>query len=398
MTYPLLNFKRKLEQLLMLPFVLYGKHLAKSANIGSYDLVFFFNCFDIGGGEKVNADIINCVKDKSVLIFYSRKSKNGGMQHYFSAPNITAIDLSEETDNKFIYWRNVIRRGYCAAIVNRMSSNPVVFISQCNFGYKTLPYLSKALHITELIHMYNRKFANVWVPFVQFIGKRVVLNNTVLQQFALAYKQFNIPITHVSKIEIISNMVDTAIARQNDGKKFELPLRIYYAGRGGAQKRLWIWMQIARQCIQENVPVSFTIAGPVKNEIPDDLISKIHFLGELNGSEAVNKLYENADILLMTSDWEGYPLVIMESSLHGNFPITTNVGGIGDHITHGVNGLLVNSQTEKEIIDDSLKQIRWCVENTSTLSTISENAKKYTVQTFSQEKFRAKYRKLFNLN
>jgi L-malate glycosyltransferase len=396
-TYPILNIKRKLEQLLMLPFVLYGKRLANSSNIGSYDLVFFFNCYDIGGGEKVNADIMSCIKDKQVLIFYSRKSKNGGMKHYFSGPNITAIDLSADTDNKFLYWRNVIRRGFCAQVINRMDTNPSIFVSQCNFGYKTTPYLSKSLNVTELIHMYNTKFAYVWVPFIEFIQKRVVLNNTVLQQFILAYNNFKIPSKHLTKIEIISNMVDTSHVNLNQQKKFKLPLRIFYAGRGGPQKRLWLWMQIAKKCIQEGLPVSFNVAGPIRDEIPNELINNLNYLGELNGSEAVNTLYENADILLMTSDWEGYPLVIMESSLHGNFPISTNVGGIADHITNYANGLLVNSGTESEIVQDTIKHIRWCIENIESLSTLSENARNYTIKNFSEGKFRTKYRKLFNL-
>ena len=55
---------------------------------------------------------------------------------------------------------------------------------------------------------------------------------------------------------------------------------------------------------------------------------------------------------MITSFREGFPMVIPEAMAQGAIPISTNVGGINEHITNFENGVLIdNSVNEDEIIN-----------------------------------------------
>ena len=68
-------------------------------------------------------------------------------------------------------------------------------------------------------------------------------------------------------------------------------------------------------------------------------------------------LITDKDILLMTSLFEGFPLIIMEAMSKGVVPITTAVDGICDHITSGYNGLLINEIDEEKIVEEGVRKI-----------------------------------------
>jgi glycosyltransferase involved in cell wall biosynthesis len=66
--------------------------------------------------------------------------------------------------------------------------------------------------------------------------------------------------------------------------------------------------------------------------------SKIKFLGDnLNVDELLSKI----DIFLLISNYEALPLSIIEAMSAGKAIIATNIGGIPELITHGINGMLV---------------------------------------------------------
>jgi L-malate glycosyltransferase len=379
----------------MFPFVLMGKLFGYFKPLDAeYDLFFFFPGFAIGGAERVNAEIIKSVRDKKVIIFFTKKSPNSGMRHFFDLPNVTIREIGRFADNKWIYWFNFIFRGICASYINHQKIKPVVFNGQSNFAYKLSPYIRSDIRIVELIHMYDSRFTWVWAPFIKYIDTRILISQTIKEKFKKCHLQNGIPIKYLDKIVIIDYCLESLPPTFIE-KHFELPLKIYYAGRGGPQKRIGMIVHIIQKCTKLNLPVVFKLAGPFKEELPLELIENGTYIGELKGGASMYEFHQKNDILLMTSAWEGFPIVIMEAMSFGSIPLVTNVDAIPDHLHEGKNAFLLDStKSEEEIIEEAVQKINYIVQNKGSLNAISKQAFEDVTTKFSPQKFENAYRKL----
>ncbi len=393
--YKLFTIKRYIEQLIMYPFILIGRLIAIIKPLNKeYDIFFFFPAYSIGGAERVNAEIIKCFEDKKVIIFFTKNSHNDGMKHFFQLPYVTLKEINKWTDNKWRYWGNLIYRGICSTYINRQKLKPVVFIGQCNFAYKLTPHINRKIKIHELIHVFDYSFKWVWGPFVPFIDTRIMLGEIFKEKFAACYKKEGIPLKYTDRFKVIFNCLEYIPDHLNP-KPFELPLKIYYAGRGGAQKRVWIIQNVIQKCRALKLPVEFKLAGSFKNELSQDLIDDGTYIGELKGGEEMYRFHKQNDILLITSAFEGFPIVIMEAMAFGAIPLVSSVDAIPEHIKDGENGyLLYNVADDKLLANEAVNAIQKLINKRASLPHISQAAYQYVIDTFSSDKFRAAYRKV----
>ncbi len=77
--------------------------------------------------------------------------------------------------------------------------------------------------------------------------------------------------------------------------------------------------------------------------------SELKFTGVLEGEELVD-LYYKSSFSVLFSNYENIPVVISESLVCGKPFISTNVGGIGEHIDD-YNGILVHPENEDEMYE-----------------------------------------------
>jgi glycosyltransferase involved in cell wall biosynthesis len=379
--------------MIMFPFVLLGRLLAIIKPLPEeYDVFFFFPGFAIGGAERVNAEIIKSVSDKKVIIFFTKNSPNAGMRHFFELPHVTIREINYWTDKKWMYWGNLIYRGICSTYINRQKKKTSVFIGQCNFAYKLTPHIRRDIKINELIHMYDPKFTWVWAPFVQFIDTRIIVGEIFKTKFATCYREAGIPDKYLERLKIIFYRLEY-LPEEWHKRNFELPLKVYYAGRGGPQKRVWIIVEIIKQCRELNLPLTFKLAGPIQDELPEEFIQDGTYVGELQGGKEMYDFHKANDILLMTSAWEGFPLVIMEAMAFGAIPLVSNIDAIPEHIQHGENGFLLNNvNNERELAFEAVEQLKLLVSNAQNLKDYSQNAFIYSRSHFGAELFQRNYR------
>lgn len=74
------------------------------------------------------------------------------------------------------------------------------------------------------------------------------------------------------------------------------------------------------------------------NTLPGFIRDNVYFLGP---RKDIPELLMASDIFVLSSDWEGVPLTLLEAMGYGIPVVCTSVGGIPDVIEHGINGLLV---------------------------------------------------------
>ncbi|TOG57259.1 glycosyltransferase, partial [Vibrio parahaemolyticus] len=71
----------------------------------------------------------------------------------------------------------------------------------------------------------------------------------------------------------------------------------------------------------------------------------------------VEELLSKSDIFLLISNWEGYPISILEAMSYGLPVVASDVGGVRESVTHGYNGCLIprgDVEYLKNTIDDLL--------------------------------------------
>ncbi|MEE9354176.1 MAG: glycosyltransferase [Methylococcaceae bacterium] len=196
-----------------------------------------------------------------------------------------------------------------------------------------------------------------------------------------------------TRIAIIQNGLDILNTTHHlPSKEFHQPaeaytFRIGFAGRLVPVKRVDLFIQVAKKFISTYPDISATFhiygTGPLKNELEklnlDSGVSEsIIFEGQTdNMATELNK----TDILIMISDHEGLPMVLLEA-MACQAPIVAHaVGGIPELLDHGQCGVLINNQNPIEYAD----AIRTLLSSTNRRQILSRNAYDRLSQHYSSQ-------------
>jgi glycosyltransferase involved in cell wall biosynthesis len=110
---------------------------------------------------------------------------------------------------------------------------------------------------------------------------------------------------------------------------------LVFAGRLTAQKALDLGIEAAR-----DAGVELLIAGDGPDRAALERLGYGRFLGPLPRA-GVLALLRAGDAVLLSSAWENFPHVLVEALAVGTPVIATRVGGVGEVVTDGQNGLVV---------------------------------------------------------
>ena len=194
MSYQLLTFKRNVEHIFIFPFILIGRFLAAiKPNEKEYLIYFFFPFHHTGGAEKIHAQIAQATGGADCIIYFTRKSENDSFLNEFKKSGCTIKDISKFTDNKWLYFLNLIYRGIISGYINNQKIKPFVFNGQCNFAYKISPWVNKSIRQIELLHSFN-SFSYIRTPFLRFISKTIMISRKRIDEHFQFYKKINIPV------------------------------------------------------------------------------------------------------------------------------------------------------------------------------------------------------------
>jgi glycosyltransferase involved in cell wall biosynthesis len=127
------------------------------------------------------------------------------------------------------------------------------------------------------------------------------------------------------------------------------------AGRLERVKRLDIFLEAAK-LIQAHLPnTRFVIAGDGSEEAKLRALAQAYglqnnvlFLGHRND---IYDVLRALDMLVLCSDHEGLPMVLLEALCLGVVVVARAVGGIPEVIQNGVNGILVDSSDPRSLAD-----------------------------------------------
>ena len=122
------------------------------------------------------------------------------------------------------------------------------------------------------------------------------------------------------------------------------PPQVTFEGRRQRQKGLDILLQAARLVLKEEPETVFNIAGegPEKENLKELAVKEgvgenVRFLGFV---EDVGKLLGDSRMLVLSSRWEGLPIIILEAMACGRPIAAPDVSGCAEAVEDGRTGLL----------------------------------------------------------
>ncbi len=386
MNYKQAKTKFLLEKLITLPFVWLGKVAGMLFPLKENTGVFlFFSNADVGGAPRVNIDISRCIEDRKPVVIFSKRPNNNLFINEFKSLNVTIIDLSSYIDNKLFHFVNFFFRGVIASWVNR-NKNPVIFGGECLFFYKMLQHVKRETKRVELCHL------PTWIGYtighIDRVDKRVFSVTSLRKQVEAQYAANGLPRFYYDRLFFTDNAIDIPPFAERYNKTME----VVFIGRGAPQKRVHLVAAIAERLHQQDAAVHFTFVGDVEAIISPDKYPYCTFLGNISDQRKMEEVYAASDVLLLTSAYEGLPVVVMKMMAYGKVVVSTAVNGIPDYIRHEENGLLIYSEEEADIVAEGAQLIQQLVYDREKLIRLGKKSFEIAKEKFSRATFCRFYR------
>ncbi len=191
-----------------------------------------------------------------------------------------------------------------------------------------------------------------------------------------------------------------ATLERNKSTRGEGPLRIIYAGRMAQyQKKVFDLPAIAQRLAERGVFCEWTLAG---DGIDREKLEKkfktiqgrggeVRFLGTINRKD-LRRLFQQQDLFLLTSSFEGLPIALLEAMSEGCIPVAARTeSGATELVRSGENGYLINTGD----IEGYAEKIEALFHAAAERDRMSAAAQKTVEQNYSREKMIGAYIKLF---
>jgi L-malate glycosyltransferase len=257
--------------------------------------------------------------------------------------------------------------GIAGRVASRLAGIPVIYTEHNNFFR---------------YHILTRIASRVTMPLN-------LLNIPVSGDAEQALKSFISP----NKVKLILNGVDTIAFKRSDSfnslrHKLGIPenhIVITTAAVFREQKRLDYFIKVAEGITAKFNNVSFIMVGdgPEKNKIKSlahVLLTKelIHFVGL---QQDVKPYFNITDIYLMTSDFEGLPIALLEAMSMECAVVATEVGGVPEVVIHNQSGMLSKSGD----VESLEKNITLLINNPIKRAEIATKARERIMHQFSMK-------------
>jgi glycosyltransferase involved in cell wall biosynthesis len=167
---------------------------------------------------------------------------------------------------------------------------------------------------------------------------------------------------------------------------------VAFIGRLAPIKRPDRFLRIVEELTSRNVKCDFIMygEGELFSEVQKQIIEREIRVNLFPFEPDIYQIFSNVDILLMTSDNEGTPLTVMESSFAGVPCVGTDVGSMKEIVKNGVNGFLVVPNVE--LLADKIEEL---VRDTPALLSLKQTSKTYAEDHFNVRDYVVAHQNLY---
>lgn len=333
------------------------------------------------------AVLANTLHDKGNSVYFATVQGIGPLVDMLSVPNSNVIDLSQSrtTIGKIFRLRRFVLKNRIDVVHAHMYKPGLIGrLAAIHTGCKTI--------ITE--HSSHLPFKSwlrgFWENAIDSYLARhtdslIAVSNSAAVAFASrTYLPPNL-------IKVIPNAVDLKKFKNRNNFKEENKAKIIlFMGRLAYEKNLDLLIRIFASVHSTDPKVKLVVAG--SGYLEGEFKLKIKELGvessvELLGAvKDIQNLMQEADMLLLTSHWEGLPMSILEAHACGLPVVATSVPGVSDVLVNGVNGFLFESSD----LDSATEKVRNVLAGGKEVGIVIKNALTQIVS-FSPDVIAGKY-------
>lgn len=331
-----------------------------------------------GGIERVSILLCREFMKRGHHVFFMHNVRDKDRMDYpYPVPLYFFPNPVQELDENGLFYRNFLCEQHIDIVINQ---DPLVYHDLCRFS-KTLP----EIHTISVMHQHP---LDIYNHFFEFIMCGVKGKNTIMGKIRRVARIVKVPILKYNFVrtlrsnykdtfaytdllcllslkfipdlkQIYSKDMDRVIAIPNpntypaqEGIHIPKKKQLLYVGRiEWRQKRVVRLVDIWKHIYKDFPDWELIIVGDGSArqdlELKSSKLERIVF----TGWQDPESFYRNASILCMTSDFEGWGMVLTEAMIFGTVPIAYNsFASVTDIIEDGQTGMLVPPFSRKQYI------------------------------------------------
>lgn len=365
-------------------------------------VLFVLNTNIVGGAERVLVDYLRDNNEIEAFVYTNRDRYISGIfdgivdkEHLYTSSNVVyPMKLRENFFRMFIYFfkmlmcicniKKIVKRESIDVIYGNNSIDLVPLIvykmlnSKTNIIFHIHDMLDETYLSGKFLKRYNKYVDKVIVPSIatkKYI-KKLLKEETVVE---VVYNSIN------KDDKLIDFNLDF-LPKNILNKELKV---IGFVGMISERKNPLLFVDIISKIYNERKDFCVLMAGKViDGEIYDLILKKInkenlpiYVLGELKKSE-IDVLYKYLDIMILTSERDPLPTVILEAMNNDVVVLARDVDGVSEMIKDEKNGYLFSVENDVDEIVDKLNKILDL--NKKDKEAIFYNGRKIIEEKFSQ--------------
>lgn len=300
--------------------------------------VVITDAYSYAGTENVCNYMTDCLASEAVIDVLSLK---GGGDTFYPYSNVRKIESFDNEKKPLLALRKkIIENDYDFVFVVSMGKLSFLFrfLFFFDFGIKNRTKFISCEHIA--FDSFNtgvkilKAFALLWYDAVVVLTDK---DRIKLSKLGINSLKINNPINYHNYIKKERSFTALAVGRLNYQKGFDRLLDIWASFVSVNNK--WIL----------NIAGDGELLSDLKNKAEElNITTSVNFLGKVND---LTTFYRESDVLLMTSRYEGLPMVLLESK-SWSLPVIAYDCPTGPReiINHEVDGFLVNDNDRESFI------------------------------------------------
>lgn len=347
------------------------------SKLNQQKIIFLFTPGPIGGAEKVVASGLRALIDKGInaSLWVIKEER---------APEVTEAFItllkSEGVAFKVFSSRGIFDSLLLKQLKSAFNAEAPSIIHAHGFKSAFYGQLAKPKKSKFMITHHGKTSHTFKVKIYEFIELQMMKRASGVIAVSSEMKEMLIKDgIHENKIQVVENLMTSKVVKKTQLR--EEKLKLLFVGRLSFEKGCLVLIDALKLLPKHHFEVSILGDGVQRNELQIQAKDcDIEFLGF---KKNVVEIMSQYDALIMPSLREGQPLTLIEACCMGMPVVASNVGGIPELISDGINGILFETGSSQKLSEALVK----LEADFEYLKEASENKKSEFIKRFSPEKW-----------